>query len=120
MEIVEPTPDDVYMLSYTSGTTGNPKGVKLTQRMVLNASQGVNDRVSEGALGGLSPADSYLSYLPMAHSFEQSFFGTCLIYGMRCGFYSGNLLQITSDLEKLKPTIFCSVPSFFNRIYGKI
>ena len=37
-EIIEPKPEDVYMLSYTSGTTGNPKGVKLTHKMILNAS----------------------------------------------------------------------------------
>lgn len=43
-----------------------------------------------------------------------------LIYGMRCGFYSGNMLQILNDIEKLKPTIFPSVPSFFNRMHGRI
>lgn len=68
----------------------------------------------------MGPDDSYLSYLPLAHSFEQVMQGTSLIYGMKCGFYSGNLLSITSDLEKLKPTAFPSVPSFFNRIYGRI
>lgn len=46
--------------------------------------------------------------------------GATLIYGTKCGFYSGNLLSITSDLEKLKPTAFPSVPSFYNRIYGRI
>ena len=29
-KVAEPTPDDVYMLSYTSGTTGDPKGVKIS------------------------------------------------------------------------------------------
>lgn len=42
MDVIEPQPEDVYMLSYTSGTTGNPKGVKLTQKMILNASQGLS------------------------------------------------------------------------------
>lgn len=119
-EIQEPTPEDVYMLSYTSGTTGNPKGVQLTHRMVLNAAQAVNQRFSGHPKGTLNTNDRYISYLPMAHSFEQCCFGNCLIYGMRCGFYSGNLLQLTSDLEVLKPTVFPSVPSFYNRIYGKI
>ena len=32
---VEPTPDDCYMFSFTSGTTGNPKGVKLTHKMMV-------------------------------------------------------------------------------------
>lgn len=33
---MEPKPDDVYMLSYTSGTTGDPKSVKLTHKMMMN------------------------------------------------------------------------------------
>jgi len=32
----EPTPDTAYMFSYTSGTTGNPKGVKLTHKMMVS------------------------------------------------------------------------------------
>lgn len=39
--IKEPTADDVYMFSYTSGTTGDPKGVKLTHKMVLTCAYGV-------------------------------------------------------------------------------
>lgn len=42
LEVIEPKAEDVYMLSYTSGTTGNPKGVKLTHKMILNASQALN------------------------------------------------------------------------------
>lgn len=37
-KITQPEPDDVYMFSYTSGTTGDPKGVKLTHKMVVNMS----------------------------------------------------------------------------------
>jgi len=32
----ESLPDDVYMFSYTSGTTGDPKGVKLTHKMIIS------------------------------------------------------------------------------------
>jgi long-chain acyl-CoA synthetase len=44
-----------------------------------------------------------------------------LIYGMKCGFYSGDPLKmISDDLPALKPTFFPSVPRLYNRIYGKI
>jgi len=41
-KIIEPKEDDVFMLSYTSGTTGNPKGVKLTHKMIIGAGYAVN------------------------------------------------------------------------------
>ena len=63
-------PDDVYMLSYTSGTTGNPKGVKLSHKMILQAAESVNSKIPDGHK--LSSDDVYISYLPAAHSFEQA------------------------------------------------
>jgi len=35
-KVIEAQYDDIYMLSYTSGTTGNPKGVKITHKMMVN------------------------------------------------------------------------------------
>lgn len=92
LELIEPKPDDTYLLSYTSGTTGDPKGVKLTHKMILNAAQGMNTRFKETKDGTLGPDDVYLSYLSQSHSFEQVMQASSLIYGMRCGFYTGNIL----------------------------
>jgi len=55
------------MFSYTSGTTGDPKGVKLTHKMMMSCSSAVNVRFGEHAV---DHTDSYISYLPAAHSFE--------------------------------------------------
>jgi len=111
----EPKADDVFMLSYTSGTTGNPKGVKLTHKMLVGAAYGVHNRV-----GKIDENDSYLSYLPAAHVFEQAAFSISLVYGMKVGFYSGNVMQVTKDLAILKPTFFPSVPRLLNSVYGRI
>jgi long-chain acyl-CoA synthetase len=59
-------PDDCFMFSYTSGTTGDPKGVKLTHKMIIGAAWAAMNHVSVA----FSNADSYISYLPAAHSFE--------------------------------------------------
>lgn len=105
------------MLSYTSGTTGDPKGVKLTHKMVLNVTESMQLR-NDIALGAM---DSYISYLPAAHSFEQCLFANSLTSGMKCGFFSGDILKMVShDIPVLKPTFFPSVPRLYNRIYGKI
>mmetsp|Transcript_24508 Transcript_24508/g.38010 ORF Transcript_24508/g.38010 Transcript_24508/m.38010 type:complete len:382 (-) Transcript_24508:409-1554(-) len=118
-ELVEPTENSCVMFSYTSGTTGVPKGVKLTHKMLISQSYAGFVRHKNGGLP-LSENDTYISYLPAAHSFEQFLFGISLIYGMRCASYGGNVLKLVEDIQILKPTYFPSVPRLLNRIYGKI
>jgi long-chain acyl-CoA synthetase len=62
-----PKPEDVLMLSYTSGTTGDPKGVKLSHQMCMNTAASVNYRCKPMEI---REDDTYISYLPAAHSFE--------------------------------------------------
>ena len=94
----EPSPDDTFMFSYTSGTTGDPKGVKLTHKMILGMGFAVNARLGDEAFG---ETDSYISYLPGAHSFEQGLFGMSVTYGFKTGFFSGNVLKLTEDIALL-------------------
>ena len=109
--------EDVYMFSYTSGTTGDPKGVMLSHQMIIGAAFAVNSRMGDKPM---TEEDCYVSYLPAAHSFEQAVFGLAGVYGMKCGFFGGNVLKLTEDMAILQPTLFPSVPRLFNRIYGKI
>ena len=120
IEPVVPTPEDVYMIGYTSGTTGVPKGVKYTHKMVINAVQAMNSRIMEENNGGLSPSDSYLSYFPLCTAAEQCLLGGSLVYGMQCGLFSGALASLTKDLQTLCPTVMFAIPSFYNRYYTNI
>jgi long-chain acyl-CoA synthetase len=113
----EPKPDDCFGFSYTSGTTGDPKGVKLSHKMGIMSATAVNVRCGKLAM---TEEDSYISYLPAAHSFEQCIFSMSCITGLKCGFFAGDVLKLTDDIGILKPTLFPSVPRLFNRIYGKI
>lgn len=107
------------MFSYTSGTTGDPKGVKLSHKMILQCGEATNAKLVGSQK--LNETDIYISYLPAAHSFEQALQGITYIYGVRYGFYGGNPLTLVSeDLPALQPTFFPSVPRIFNRVYGKI
>ena len=114
----EPTPDDCFAFSYTTGTTGDPKGVKLSHKMGIMSSSAVNFRC--GSKLEMTEEDSYISYLPAAHSFEQCIFSMSCITGLKCGFFAGDILKLTEDISILKPTLFPSVPRLFNRIHGKI
>lgn len=115
--INEPSEDSCFMLCYTSGTTGDPKGVKLTQKAIMGVGFAVRNNFDSKPL---SETDTYISYLPFSHSFEQAVFCISIMYGMKCGFFAGNVLKLTEDIQVLKPTFFPSVPRLFNKIYGKI
>ena len=105
------------MFSYTSGTTGDPKGVKLTHKMVIGCQYAVNCRTAPRPT---TKADCYISYLPAAHSFEQAVFGMAVATGMAIGFFAGNVQRLTEDCAELGPTLFPSVPRLYNRIFGKL
>lgn len=44
----------------------------------------------------------------------------CIQTGMQCGYFSGDTLKLTQDMQILKPTLFPSVPRLYNKIYGGI
>lgn len=115
MSLAEPFPDTVYLFCYTSGTTGDPKGVMLSNKNIIAPAV-----IASKNLDDISNNDITISYLPLAHSFEQDVFTLCLIYGVKIGYYSGDVLKLVDDLQVLKPTFFPSVPRLFNRIYGKV
>ena len=110
----EPTKDSVYIFSYTSGTTGDSKGVKLSHEMILASAVCINARIA------FTPGETLISYLPYTHSFEQGLFGFSLVNGLRIGFYTGDPLRLVEDVGVLKPDMFPSVPRLYNRIYAKL
>jgi len=72
-------------------------------------------------LANLGTTDTYISYLPSAHSFEATTFTLALNYGVRCGYFGGDMLKLTTvDLPMLKPTFFPSVPRLYNKIYSGV
>jgi long-chain acyl-CoA synthetase len=105
-----PGPDDVVTINYTSGTTGDPKGVVLTHRNTVaatSASLTLMQQVDE---------DVACSFLPLAHIYERLSEHLALWGGAGIGFFHGEINEIVEDLKLLRPTAFSGVPRLFNRI----
>lgn len=109
-----PRPDDWITINYTSGTTGNPKGVILTHANAVAAAS------SSLCICRQSKNDSILSYLPLAHIFQRVTEAGALWAGSAIGYFHGNIIELVDDLKELRPTAFNSVPRLFNRFGGAV
>lgn len=105
--------DDVFSLVYTSGTTGNPKGVMLSHKNILSNSYGVRPII---------PAEykqRAVSFLPLCHIYERMMNYAFQIKGVSI-YYAESLGTIMRDVQDVKPHIFNMVPRVAEKFYDKI
>ncbi|CAL5433890.1 unnamed protein product [Camellia sinensis] len=108
---------DICTIMYTSGTTGDPKGVLISNNSIVTLIAGV--RCLLGSVHELlTEKDVYLSYLPLAHFFDRVIEECFINIGGSIGFWRGDVKLLTEDIGELKPTIFCAVPRVLDRIYA--
>uniref|UniRef100_A0A8B9HQ13 long-chain-fatty-acid--CoA ligase n=1 Tax=Astyanax mexicanus TaxID=7994 RepID=A0A8B9HQ13_ASTMX len=124
LEYAPPSPSDLAVVMYTSGSTGQPKGVMMLHSNLIAGMAGQCQRIP-----GLGPEDVYIGYLPLAHVLELTAEISCLTYGCRIGYSSPQTLTDQStkiqkgskgDCTVLKPTLIAAVPEIMDRIYKNV
>ena len=110
----EPSPDDLAMIIYTSGTSGRAKGVMLSHR---NFCQNV---IEAWHAQKANKRDRWLSILPMSHTYEMSFSVLYPLFVGGCVYHIKKLPTPTiliETMKKVRPTIMCSVPLIIEKVY---
>ena len=110
----EISPDDIATLVYTSGTTGEPKGVMLSHKNLLANVRSDLTAVSMGK------DDVGLSFLPTSHVLDRVVvhYMNIVIGGTIA--YAGSLESVLEDIQLVRPTAMCGVPRMFEKIYSGI
>jgi long-chain acyl-CoA synthetase len=103
-------PDDLATIMYTSGTTGNPKGVMLTHGNLLSNVSALRKRSSQ------QPSDVVLSWLPYTHIYARTVdhYSTLASGVLLCLAESADTL--VQDVRDVQPTHMASVPRFYEKV----
>ncbi|HEU4928217.1 MAG TPA: AMP-binding protein, partial [Candidatus Krumholzibacteria bacterium] len=112
--VMETEPSDWASIIYTSGTTGEPKGAILSHgNFMSNVRQSL-------LVFRLDTADTCLSFLPLSHVFERmAGFYSMMTAGVVIA-YAESIESVPENLREISPTVVCSVPRVYEKMYSKI
>lgn len=115
---IPPEPSDLCTICFTSGTTGDPKGVMLTHRNMMANTGAIVERIN--GIHHFTSDDTHLSYLPLAHAYERYNMMCQMLHGGHAGFYSRDIALLFDDFQALRPTQFTAVPRLLNKVRDKV
>lgn len=113
-EIDKTNVEDLSTIIYTSGTTGLPKGAMLPHRAFIHVCECAQRQLP------LNEGDTFLTFLPMSHVYEQVA-GQCLPICLGATIaYAKNLSSLAGDFLKVRPTVLLCVPRFLEAFRDKV
>lgn len=110
----EATDSDLACILYTSGTTGNPKGVMLPHSCFREAM-----KVNTQRLTSLSDKDISIAFLPLSHVFERTWCYLCVSHGVTI-YINLRPIEIPQTIKDVRPTLMCAVPRFWEKVYAGV
>ena len=112
-----PTPEDIALVCFTSGTTGTPKGAVISHGNIASCCIGIKANLNNFRM---DHTDSIISYLPLAHVYQFAIECFMAYLGAKIGYYQGDVRYLLNDFETLQPTIIPAVPRVLNKAYERI
>ncbi len=106
--------EDMCLLLYTSGTTGEPKGVMHNHRNMMSDLTAILK-----AVPGIEENKITLSFLPLSHIYERTIHNIWIQIGVHV-YFAESLDKLIENVQEVRPQIMCAVPRIFEKMYAKI
>lgn len=113
-ENIKINPNEMKILLFTSGTTGNSKAVMLSHKNICS------NIVSIASIVKVDNATRVLSILPLHHTYECTIGYLLVVYGGGTICYCEGLRYITKNIQEYQPTFILCVPLLLENVYKKV